>query len=84
MMMAIGILWTTLVLHGVVDQLYDGAAQVEWEQRADGWLPLALLPEGVAEGDEVELRLRTRRRWTRPTGPLADVEVPLEALRRRP
>lgn len=69
-----GFMWSVLVLRGVVDQLYpaEGAALVEWEERHDGWVPVALLPAGVEEGDEVELRIRTKRRW-RPRAALSDV-----------
>lgn len=78
-----GMLWTTVVLHGVVDEVRWGVAEVDWEGEVTGYVPVDLLPHDVEPGDEVELRVRTRRQHFRPRrDQLPEIEVPPGAVLR--
>ena len=82
-MIAAALLWSTLVLHGVVDRIEGDMAAVEWEGEAVGLVPVELLPPSAAEGDDVVLQVRTRSRlrlWRRR---LPDTELPQEVSPRR-
>ncbi len=70
------LLWSTLVLHGVVDRVENGMAVVEWEGSAIGYLPVELLPPAAAEGDTVVLEVRSRARLRMRRGSLPDATLP--------